>query len=189
MTKNIQMHKINLGARLLVSKAKDLPFAQYASQNREVLCIHTDKGDITFNFAPKTKAYTAIEQLEPNRPPILIYNSSNIPYLEILERRMGLGTIRAFEMSRELSQYKEQLRKIFEQSALAYITFTQEGPFDKIRLYHSKDDYKIEFGYKRGSLRGKISVISTPEDKDFVSPFMDDIPKAREDFISLEGYL
>lgn len=189
MTKNTPMHIISLGARLLCSKNKEPPFVQKLGQNREVLCIHTDIGDITFNFAPGSRAYTAIQKENPNDPPLLIYNPSNIPYLSTLERRKSIGTIRAFETTQRISGYKEFLRKNFEQRSLTYLTFTKEGPFDKIRMYHRKDDYKIEFGYKRGSLRGKISVISAPKDEDFVSPFMYDIPKAREDFIAIEDYL
>ena len=209
MTTSKKMHIISLGERLgvkdennhpvkgqriLVSKNNEPPFVQDSSQkNREVLRLHLDRGDITFNFAPKSRAYTELKQKDPNRPSVLIYNSSNINYFGILDRRIALGTIKAFDLENKISGYSDMINNIFGNTPLAYITFSQEGPFDKIRLYHdkkryNKEDYKVEFGYTKGSLRGKVSIFTIPTLEEYLSDFMTDIPDASQDFISLKEF-
>src|SRR3989344_4870640 len=147
MTTSKKMHVISLGERLgvklnedsikgkrvLISKNNEPPFVQDSSQkNREVLRLHLDRGDITFNFAPKSRAYTQVQQKNPNKPSILFYNSLNIHYFDILERRITLGTIRAFDIENKISGYNKMINDLLINTPLAYITFSQEGLFDKI---------------------------------------------------------
>lgn len=186
MTKIQQVHTISLGARLLVSKGNDPPFVQIPGQNKETLIIHTNRGDITFNFAPGSWAYTQVYPRDERQKQVVRYNPSNVPFYGMIQRQISLGTLDAFERESKLHGYEKFIKEQFEQSQMAFLYFIRDNLFDRIRIYHQEEHPGVEFAYKQKSLRGRAIVTTSPTMEEIVDSIIFDVPRVREDYIQLE---